>query len=82
MAKRDMRKIIEQTRLTVAGQYDMRAGELVELGEMAKEKPVEAVGEAFLYGYAMGQRALKAEQKTKSPTCEGAQAGQATNQAQ
>ena len=65
MAKRDMRKIIEKTRLTVAGQYDMRAGDLVELGEMAKENPCEAVGDAFLYGYAMGRRALKAE--TKKP---------------
>ena len=80
MAKRDMRQIIERTRLTVAGQYDMRAGDLVELGEMAKEKPCEAVGDAFLYGYAMGQRALKA--KIKSPTSEATQAGQATNQAQ
>ena len=80
MANRDMYKVIETTKGRVDDYYDLRASEMIDLSEEARVSPCEAVGNAFLYGYALGQRALRA--KMKNPTCEGAQAGQAPNQAQ
>ena len=71
MAHRDLQKTTERARAIVNPKYDIGARAWVELGDMAKEKPLEAVGDAFLYGYMMGYRACKAEQKMKSPASDG-----------
>ncbi len=65
MAKRNMRKIIDETEFKVPNEYDMKSSELVELADRAKENPCKAVNDAFLYGYAMGRRAFKEEQNKK-----------------
>lgn len=82
MGKRNLHKIIEGIKPKVQPHYDLEMAEWRELAILAEKKPCEAVGDAFLYGYAMGQRALKAGQKRKNPTSGATLAGQATNQEQ
>ncbi len=61
--KRNMFKIIEDTKSEVNEHYTITSDEWTALTDIAQKKPGTAVWEAFVYGYAMGERALKAKQK-------------------
>ena len=71
MAHRDLQKTTKQARAMMNPHYEMGSRTWIELAEMAREKPFEGTAEAFLYGYMMGHRACKAEQKMKSPASDG-----------
>ncbi len=66
MSKRNLRKIAVERAENVNELYDLRAGDLIELHDIVKEKgAIMGIKVAFLYGYEMGVRATKAEQKNK-----------------
>ena len=45
--------------------YDMKVEEWRTLSEKAKESPVDAIIMSFLFGYAKGHRAARAEMKKR-----------------
>lgn len=66
MSIRDMSKIVKATK--VNRRYDLMSNEIFELLEYSTKwgrHEVDAILVAFKYGYAMGQRALKAELRRK-----------------
>ncbi len=67
MASRDMERIVQQTK--VNDRYCLMSDEaerLIEYITVWGRHPYDVIDSAFKYGYAMGQRALKAEQKKNS----------------
>ena len=58
MAYRNMKRIIENSDIDY--RYSMNATELCVL---CSEDPVDAVMDAFTYGYELGKRAEKAKEK-------------------
>lgn len=67
MAKRDYLKIIEATKPKLTSHYEMTMNEWAELATKAEKYPCEAIADAFVFGYAMGERAHKAKHKAKKP---------------
>lgn len=65
--KRNWRKIAEDMRDKGNPYYSLTYHPWKELTAMAMIDPAEATAAAFHYGYAMGVRASRAEQKTKTP---------------
>ena len=65
MANRNYLKIIEATKSKLNPHYEMKLHEWAELSTKAEKDPdpCEAIADAFVLGYAMGQRALKAANK-------------------
>ena len=61
MSARNMKNIIAKTKMNE--RYEMDSGELWELAGYPDN--VEAIADAFVYGYALGQRALRAELQKK-----------------
>lgn len=58
--KRNMRKIVEQTRGTIPVQYDMAGEELIQLCHYARSEDMAgAIWDAFTYGYALALRMEK-----------------------
>lgn len=77
MSKRNLRKIAVERADNVNELYDLRAGDLIELHDIVREKgAVMGITVSFLVGYEMGVRATKAEQKNKKPCgCANTQQG-------
>lgn len=68
MSKRNLRKIALERAENVNELYDLRAGDLIELHDIVKEKgAIMGISVSFYFGFEMGTRAAKAEQKNKSP---------------
>lgn len=67
MARRDMLTTINHVKGVIPNEYDMCASEMIQLSKIAKENPIEAIGLAFYYGYAMGGRAAKADKYRERP---------------
>lgn len=61
MKKRNTVAIIEGTK--VSPYYDIDFTDIAEILEISKGNANLAVAHAFIYGYAMGQRATTAEQR-------------------
>lgn len=61
MKKRNTVTIIEGTK--VSPYYDIDLADIAEILEISKGNENLAVAHAFIYGYAMGQRATTAEQR-------------------
>ena len=58
--KRNMRKIVEQTRGTIPVRYDMAGEELIQLCRYARSEDMAgAICDAFTYGYALALRMEK-----------------------
>lgn len=57
---RNIEKIIEETKIKTG--YDMKVDEVVALQEKGA---CESICNAFVFGYAQGMKALKAEMKQK-----------------
>ncbi len=62
---RNILKIVEKTKINE--RYTLSCSEWIGLTDLGMEKPWEAVRVAFIYGYALGQRDLKAKKKNKKP---------------
>lgn len=56
MSKQSMLEVIESVK--VNADYDMTAGEVAEL--MKESNEFDKISKAFMYGYAMGQKAQAA----------------------
>ena len=58
--KRNMRKIVEQTRGTIPVRYGMAGEELIQLCHYARSEDMAgAICDAFAYGYALALRMEK-----------------------
>lgn len=66
MANRDLLKTIDKAKTMINPRYDLGARAWVELGDIARNEPLDGVSCAFLYGYAMGYRACKTESKSSA----------------
>jgi hypothetical protein len=64
MAKRDLQATIKN--VTVNDLYDITIYQMQELKARAKDKPFDALEDAFKYGYVMGSRAAKAEARQRA----------------
>lgn len=64
---RNKLKIVEDIKPRLNEHYVMTCSEWVDLTDMAFLNPCVAVSTAFYYGYALGQRALKAEKQKALP---------------
>ena len=62
-----MMATIDRVKGSVPNEYDMRVPEMAQLAKIARENPIEAIGLAFYYGFAMGGRAAKANKYRESP---------------
>lgn len=66
---RDVKAIIEATRGTIPGAYDLTCGQWRQLTEqtfLGISSSAEAIQKAFVYGFAMGRRCEK--NRKKAPT--------------
>lgn len=78
---RDVKKIIKERRGKVNPHYDLDGKAVLYFHGLETCDEWKLIEHAFLYGYEMGVRATKAEQKQKrkSPTSGATLTGQATN---
>ena len=58
---------IDRVKGSIPNEYDMRVPEMAQLSKIARENPIEAIGLAFYYGFAMGGRAAKANKYREIP---------------
>ncbi len=64
---RAITRYVERTGVnySFATPYQMKLHEMLELGQLARESPMEAVCLAFDYGRAKGERHARAERKAR-----------------
>ena len=62
MKKRNVFKIIDERRGNITSRYDLLTSEAIEIDEKSACK-LDAVLNAFIFGYEMGVRATRSETK-------------------
>ena len=62
---RNVAKVISESRDKINPYYDLCAGELNQLYDVAEKSVAHALCDAFVFGYEMGNRASRAAAKRK-----------------
>lgn len=62
---RNVAKVVSESRGKINQNYSLRAGELNQILDVAEKSTVNAIWNAFVFGYEMSRRASRAAVKKK-----------------